>query len=96
MQNIEAAPIQDIALQPVESSQIHAIGHSPETNTLAIQFKSRGGPGSVYHYANFTAEQFEAFKSAESIGSHFGANIKKATDAHPFIKVADAPKAVQA
>jgi len=76
-----------IALDAVESSQIHAIGHDQETNTLAIQFKSRGGPGSVYHYANFTAEQFLEFKEAESLGTYFGAKIKTATDAHPFVKV---------
>ena len=76
-----------IDLQPVESSQIAAIGHCAETNTLAIQFKKKDGPGSVYHYANFTADDFAAFKGAESIGSHFGQHIKPATEKHPFTKV---------
>ncbi len=78
----------EIAMQEVESSQIHSIGHDPQTNTLAIQFKSpRGEVVSMYHYDNFTAEQFAAFKAAESIGKHFGAHIKKAVDAHPYRKV---------
>lgn len=47
-----------IAMTTVESSQIHAIGHDPQTNTLAIQFKSKSGAGSVYHYQNFTPELF--------------------------------------
>lgn len=79
--------MQIIDLNPVESSQIHAIGHSAETNTLAIQFKKKDGPGSVYHYANFTADDFAAFKGAESIGSHFGKHIKPAAEKHPFTKV---------
>jgi hypothetical protein len=78
-----------IELTPVESSQIHAIGHDPETNTLAIQFKGKNGPGSVYHYENFPADKFEQFKGAESIGRYFGANIKPATDAHPFTRQPD-------
>ncbi len=76
-----------IDLHPVESSQIAAIGHCAETNTLAIQFKKKDGHGSVYHYANFTADDFAAFKGAESIGSHFGQHIKPATEKHPFTKV---------
>jgi hypothetical protein len=76
-----------ITMQPVESSQIHAIGHDPATNTLAIQFKSKSGAGSVYHYANFTAENFDAFKAAESIGPHFGKHIKPFIDKFPFEKI---------
>jgi hypothetical protein len=82
-----AAPVQPIALQLVESSQIHAIGHAPEANTLAIQFKSKGGPGSVYHYQNVDAEQFAAFSSAESVGSHFYKHIKPFADKFPYQKV---------
>ena len=52
-----------IPMTEVESSQIHAIGHDGNS-TLAIQFKSRGGPGSIYHYANFSAEQFAEFRDA--------------------------------
>ncbi|MBY4799932.1 KTSC domain-containing protein [Burkholderia cepacia] len=84
-----------IPVQEVESSQIHAIGHDPVTNTLAIRFKSRasGAPTSLYHYANFTAEDFEAFRDAESIGSHFGKHIKPYDKKHPYTKVEDAPPA---
>lgn len=78
----------NITLTPVESSQIAAIGHHPETNTLAIQFSPRrdGTPGSVYHYENFTAEDFAAFKGADSIGSHFGKHIKPNATKHPYTK----------
>ena len=77
-----------IALNPVVSSQIESIGHDPETNTLAIKFKGWGGkPGSVYHYENFTAEQFAQFQGAKSIGSHFKTNIKALADKHPYVKI---------
>jgi hypothetical protein len=77
-----------IALKPVESSQIHSIGHDAASNTLAIRFKnSKGEPSSVYHYDNFTAEDFAAFQGAESIGSHFGKHIKSATEKYPYRRV---------
>lgn len=81
--------VKSIPLQEVQSSQIHAIGHDKETNTLAIQFKSWKGEvkPSVYHYANFTCDQFDAFSKAESLGTHFGQHIKKETEKHPFTKI---------
>lgn len=78
-----------IALDSVDSSQIHAIGHDPETNTLAIQFKdwkTKSG-GSIYHYQNFSSEKFQEFKQAESIGIFFKENIKNETVEHPYIKI---------
>jgi len=61
----------------VQSSQIKEIGHEAATNTLAIRFNGKGDqPGSLYHYAGVDAEAFQNFKSADSIGSYFGKNIK--------------------
>lgn len=81
-----------IAMHPVESSQIVAIGHCPETNTLAIQFKNwKGEPTTTYHYQNFTADDFAAFKGAESLGKHFGANIKPFAEKYPYTKVEATP-----
>jgi len=78
-----------IAMTPVTSSQIESIGHDAETNTLAIRFKnSKGGAGSLYHYDNFTAADFAAFRGAESTGKHFGAHVKSQAGKHPFRKVA--------
>lgn len=79
-----------IAMQDVDSSQIHSIGHDAASNTLAIRFKSRSGVGSLYHYANFPAADFEAFKSAESIGAHFGKFIKPEAIKYPFTKIESA------
>lgn len=75
-----------IALSPVKSSQIHAIGHDPATSIMYIQFKGAAGPGSTYAYENVSLEQFAAFKGAESIGHHFGAHFKK-NEKHPYKKL---------
>ena len=78
-----------IAMDAVQSSQIAAIGHDAETNTLAIQFTSKdeSKPGSVYHYENFTAEDFAFFRTVESIGSHFYKCIKPFPDKFPYTKI---------
>lgn len=82
-----------IKLQTIKSSQLDGIGHDAATNTLAVQFKpnktaaAEGKPGPVYHYANVTAEDFEAMSGAESIGSHFYRTIKPAADKHPFTRI---------
>lgn len=81
-----------IEMTPVKSSQIAAIGHDPETNTLAIQFPAKTGTGSVYHYSNFTAEDFAAFSAAESKGAHFGKHIKPLAEKFPFVKIKAAVK----
>ncbi|CAI2430286.1 KTSC domain-containing protein [Serratia liquefaciens] len=76
-----------INMTPVESSQIDSIGHNPATNTLAIRFKSKGAPSSLYHYSNVTAEDFAAFSGAESVGSHFYKHIKADTERFPFQRI---------
>lgn len=84
-----------IAMLAVTSSQISAIGHDPATNTLAIQFSGKdGGTGPTYHYDNFTVEDFVAFQTAESLGSHFYKNIKPNTEKHPYTRVGE-PKAAE-
>jgi hypothetical protein len=69
-----------IALEPVESNQVGAIGYDEATQTLAVQF--RRGARAIYHYPNVSRETFEAFRGAESIGTYFGQHLK----ALPFEK----------
>jgi len=77
-----------ITLDSVDSSQIAAIGHNPETDTLAIRFRSKdGGEGSLYHYANVTTDDFSAFKNAVSVGSHFYKHIKPDTEKYPYVRI---------
>lgn len=82
----------DISIPPmdrVESSQLSAIGYVPATQNLFIRFNSKteGKLGSLYRYDNVTQEQYDAFVAAESKGSWFGANIKHAKEAHPYLRV---------
>lgn len=76
-----------IPLTPVKSSKLHAIGHDAASQTLAIQFFAKGAPGNVYHYANFTAQEYTAFASAESVGKHFIAHIQPHKDKHPYVNM---------
>ncbi len=82
-----------VRLVDVDSTQIHSIGYDPETQTLAVRF-TRGygdkrGPGSLYHYANVTQEDYDAFLAAESKGKHFGQHIKPVADKYPYQKIVE-------
>jgi len=86
--NAEGKAAPAINMVEVMSSQIHSIGHDANTNTLAIRFKNfKGEAASLYHYSNFTAADFEAFKKADSLGTHFGKHIKPHTTKYPFVRV---------
>lgn len=90
--NISTTTAPSIDMQPVESSQIHSIGHYAEGATLAVRFKSKDGmPTSLYHYRNVTTEDFAAFNGAESIGSHFYKHIKPFADKYPYEKIEAKP-----
>lgn len=88
MEDTQEKPVPDIALAPIESSQLAEIGYHPESQTLAIRFKGRGdAPGSLYHYDGFTPDDWTAFQASESKGSHFYRHIKPHTDKFPYRKV---------
>lgn len=61
-----------VDMQPVKSSNVEAIGHDPDTNTLHVRFKG----GDLYHYHDVDAEKFAALKAAPSVGSHLHQHIK--------------------
>lgn len=65
-------------LQPVVSSQIAAIGYDQATKILAVQFKGKNGPGTIYTYADVPPEVHHGLMNAESKGKFFGERIKKA------------------
>lgn len=66
-----------IAMTPVQSNQVGAIGYDSATNTLACTFAR--GPGHVYHYPGVDQKTFDAFMAAESKGTFFGQHIKPLT-----------------
>lgn len=63
-------------LLPVKSSNIAAIGHDPAKSELHVKFKT----GATHVYAGVPTDKHKALMAAESIGSHFHANIR---DKHP-------------
>lgn len=82
-----------IDTQPVESSQIHSIGYDAESETLAVRFKDRktGERTSLYHYTGFTQANFDALKSADSLGSHFYKHIKPFPERFPYVCIEKMP-----
>jgi len=92
-----AAAVPVIAMDAVESSQIHSIGYDAAIETLAIRFKNKAGePTSLYHYSNFTPANFEALRGAESIGSHFYKHIKPLPERFPYVCIEKMPAPVDA
>ncbi len=61
-----------IARIPVESSNIAAVGHDAETETLDVEFHN----GTVYRYAEVPLEEHEAWMQADSLGAHFARFIR--------------------
>ena len=61
-----------MTMQPVKSSNVKAVGHDADTNTLGVQFNS----GATYHYHDVPAEKHAALLKSESIGKFIGTDIK--------------------
>lgn len=68
----EGQPIA-IALHPVESSQIKAVGYDEETKTLAVTFNFGKA---LYQYPDVAPATYEAFRTSDSAGKFFGQHIK--------------------
>lgn len=78
-----------IAMTPVESNQVAAVGYDAARKTLAVTFTR--GLGSIYHYPNVEPQVHTDFMAAESKGKFFDERIKSL----PFDKF-PAPKPVEA
>src|SRR5688572_5585971 len=61
-----------IPLEPVESSNIAALGYNPEKLILAIQSKA----GTIFHYAGVPLDVAAGFLGAESIGRFYVERVK--------------------
>lgn len=64
-------------MQPVQSSNLAAVGYEPETLTLSIQFKSSPR---VYRYAKVPESEYQSLMDATSVGRYFLQNIKDQYD----------------
>lgn len=68
-----------IVLMPVKSSRLKALGYDAASATMAVVFHSGDA---VYHYAGVTPDEYNALRSAASIGSRFSTHFRK----KPFSK----------
>lgn len=59
-------------MQPVDSSNLAAIGYDANTHTLAIEFKS----GGTYEYYDVEESVYEGLRTASSHGQYFQSNIR--------------------
>jgi len=64
---------EDINWKEVESSQISAVAYEHKEAALFVKFKN----GDIWQYTPFTFSEFGDLMTADSIGKHFHANIKK-------------------
>lgn len=56
----------------VESSNVHSVGHDPETDTLHVRFKD----GSLYEYTNVPAEVHQELMDSDSKGKYVAESLK--------------------
>jgi hypothetical protein len=69
------------------SSNIYAVGHDADTNTLHVTFRNASDkPSNTFTYSKVTPEQHQDMMSADSAGSWFHEHIKKHPDKHPASK----------
>ena len=71
MANVDA-PAAKIQMEPVESSNLAALGYDPDKLILAVRFKH----GDTYHYGSVTLDVMSEFYTALSKGQYFSLNIK--------------------
>jgi hypothetical protein len=57
---------------PVKSSNISELGWNPETGELHVRFAS----GGLFSYADVPQADYEALRTAKSVGSHFARAIR--------------------
>lgn len=62
-----------IALEPVPSKALAAIGYDVDAHQLAVQFLN----GHIRHYANVPLSVWQAFQEAPSKGAFYAAEIKR-------------------
>jgi hypothetical protein len=72
-------------MQPVESSNIAAMGYDEEDKRLRVTFKS----GATYDYLNVEPETHATVIGADSVGSAFHRLIRAQPATYPYLKVVE-------
>lgn len=76
-----------MAMIPVRSSNIAAVGYDPATKKARVQFSS----GTTYEYAEVPQTAFEALRDAPSVGVHFAREFRLL---YAATKVDEEPRAI--
>lgn len=74
MENGEQQTVSPMTMVDVKSSQFDKVGYDPATRKMRILFKRNA----LYEYDNVDPQVYADLMSAESKGSYFINNIKKA------------------
>lgn len=59
-------------MQPVNSSNIVAVGYDPESQSVYVQFLN----GTTYRYKGVPEHEFDNLRTASSVGSYLNRNFK--------------------
>ena len=59
-------------MQPVESSNVAAVGYDPDTQTLHVEYRN----GGRYEYAGVPPDSHAELMASDSIGRHLHTRIK--------------------
>jgi hypothetical protein len=59
-------------IDPIESSNLKAVGYDPATRIMRVVFRS----GKTYDYGDVTPEDHELFINSKSKGAHFSKHIR--------------------
>jgi hypothetical protein len=65
-------PIEQPAMQPINSSMAKAIGYDRTHQTLQVEFNN----GSIYEYAGVEQQTWESLQTADSTGKFYNSQIK--------------------
>lgn len=71
-----------VAMVPVTSSNVKAVGYDAAAKRLHVQFHS----GGEYSYANVEPHQHQALVNASSVGGHLHANFIRKSAQHPHTR----------
>lgn len=84
----ESRDTSSIKMQAVDSSQIHSVGHDPDSKVMEVWFKDRatGGVQSRYRYREVPASKFADMLVAPSVGAFFKQHFQYNAE-HPYTKL---------
>lgn len=61
-----------MTMQPVESSNIKAVGYDPQSQILRVEFHG----GNTYNYTGVSRQRHQAFMATASKGTYFHRHIR--------------------